>query len=154
MGTTAKILARLAAGVLVFVLASCASPPVPAPIPPAPPPQAACTAKNALAVDFENVGAVDLGKCVRIRGLAVESILYENGAKYALWQKWYDNAPSFVVGLAWSASEPPALKSHPQFIEVTGALMSCLAPRIKSCGLAPIRGIKVTGFKIIPTAMD
>ncbi|HEY0301951.1 MAG TPA: hypothetical protein VGC36_11480 [Rhizomicrobium sp.] len=139
-----------AAAALLLVLAACAKP---TPAPPtallSPP---ACTVKTAAVMAFNKIDDGLAGKCLRVRGLAAESLLYENGAAHAQWKGPADHPPR--LALFWQAGAPAALKTHPQFVEVTGRLFSCLAEKSRRCAIGAPLGLDVTDTRIIPTAMD
>ncbi|MEI9888237.1 MAG: hypothetical protein WDN08_17420 [Rhizomicrobium sp.] len=137
----------LAALLLAAALAGCVGKTPPPPVaPPAPPPL--CKASEAAAVAFKDVQPALAGKCVKTRGLAMRSLLYENGEAYARRQR----AP--MLALLWQTQEPAALKTHPQFVEVTGRLFSCMTEKSRRCAMGASLGIEVADVKIIPTAMD
>jgi hypothetical protein len=129
---------------LTGLLAACSSKTVEPPGPPTALP--ACMAKESKPVVFTTLGTVAAGICVRVRGLSVNGLLYENGATYQLWQKTPDKVLS--VTLRWTPSEPAALKSHPQFVELVGRVGKC--PAKADC----TRALAVDSYTIIPTAMD
>ncbi len=112
-----------------------------------------CTANSAIAIAFKDIGTIPTGKCLKLRGLSANSVLYEDGAKYALWWRQpINHLPSLIIPLLWPAGEPPPLKSHPQFIEVIGTPVSC--DNNKLCPLPVGTGIQIVSFKVLPTAMD
>ena len=142
----------LTALLLAAAVAGCGTKPVPPPVVAAPPPPAACKAAETVAVAFKDILPPLTGKCIKTRGLAVRSLLYENGASFAKLPDPGDHAATPVIALLWRAEEPAALKSHPQFVEFTGRVVACTADAHCVPG-APL-GISVSDFRIIPTAMD
>ena len=140
---------NLAALLLTGALCGCATKPVVPPVTPPLPPQA-CKAIDAIAVAFKDIGLSLTGKCIRVRGLAVRSMFYENGASFARSQGPGDSSP--LLALLWQADEPIALKSHPQFVELLGRVVPCSLDL--HCSYNAALAITVGDIRIIPTAMD
>lgn len=132
----------LAPAAMAVALAACSTQSVKPPEPAQP----ACLTKTSKPIEFRDLAPALTGQCVRLRGLSVNSLLYENGATYQVWQKTPDR--NTAVSLTWKPEEPAALKTHPQFVEIVGRVGKCGA------GCAQTLSIAVDSYKIIPTAMD